>query len=601
MKKICKYFQKKIFLNIGPLLASFWIFVSLFTIISPFDGVWPSYGQIFLNKVNIYSDLELVVQPLMILIQAFIIKVYPNSLIFEKIIFFLISIGYVHSLKLLVELTKKSYFEKLIIYLSLFFTGILFEAWRFDDYHSIANSFLLYSIYFSYKYLKTNNIKYISILGILSSLTLLTRLNQGFTVLIITFLMPLLVNKKYYTKAKHLLFLLIPFFIIFLLVMFIISENTNDWFLSTISSGLEIKTSSKNIINLNIFSSPLNLLRNSSDYIIKSISSALLQKKINWTALLVILFFINTLNLKTEKVYKFVLNSFLLLTLVNLYLANTTDPVLIIEIIPYSILGLSLITIYYASKIIFDLTKKKQFDKKLILILFPFLLFFFESFSSGGYFFGLYFPLMLSIYIFLLVFDSFYSYNKFFYIIFLLVILMTGFNYKLNNPFSWHSYRSLTFYEFYNTSDNEIGIKNYLSSTNDSLGYHLIDFQLYDLISPVCDLVDQSSDLLSIPHPFPNYYCNVNLWNNNVQSFFDTTSSKNMKILYENIKNNPPKYIFYQRDINNLIGHEKVFKIDPIFRDLDTLIMHNIQNKLWEVIYTSSSYPPSNWLLILTR
>lgn len=600
MKKIIRNLINQIFLNIGPLLASFWIFVSLFTIISPFDGVWKSYGQLLLNKENIYSDLEIVAQPLMILIHALIIKVYPNSLIFEKIIFFLISIGYLHSLKLLVELTKKSYFEKLIIYLSLFFTGILFEAYRFDDYHSIANTFIFYSIYFSFKYLKTNNIKYILILGILCSLTLLTRLNQGFTLLIICLLLPLLVNKKYYAKAEHLLYLLIPFFIIFFLTMFIISENTHDWYTSTISNGLEIKTSSKNFINLNIFSTPLNLFRNSLDHIIKSLSSALLQKKINLTTLLVILFFINTLNLKTEKVYKFLLNSFLLFTLINLHLTKPTGVVPIQEIIPLSILSLSLITIYYASKIIYNLTKKKEFDKKIILILFPFLLFFFESFSSGGYLNSLYFPMMLSIYIFLL-FDSFYSYNKFLYLIFLIFILINGFTYKLENPFSWHSYKSLTFYEFYKTSSNGIGIKNYLSSSNDSLGYHLIDFQLYNLISPVCDLVDLSSNLISIPHPFPNYYCNVNLWNNHVQSFFDTTSSKNMEILYENIKNNPPKYIFYQRDIINLKGHEEIFKIDPIFRDLDTLIMHNIQNKLWEVIYTSSSYPPSNWLLILTR
>lgn len=600
MKKIIRNLINQLFLNIGPLLASFWIFVSLFTIISPFDGVWKSYGQLLLNKENIYSDLEIVAQPLMILIHAFIIKVYPNSLILEKIIFFLISIGYVHSLKLLVELTKKSYFEKLIIYLSLFFTGILFEAHRFDDYHSIANTFILYIVYFSYKYLKTNNIKYIIILGTLCSLTLLTRLNQGFTVLIICFLLPLLVNKKYYKKAKHLLCLFIPFFIIFFLAMFIISENPNDWYASTISNGLEIKTSSKNIITLNIFSNPLNLFRNSLDNIIKSLSSALLQKKINLTALLVILFFINTLNLKKEKIYKFLINSFLLFTLINLYLGIQTGIKSIIEIIALSILSLTLITIYYASKIIYDLTKKNNFDKNLILILFPFLLFFFESFSSGGYLNGLYFPLMLSIYI-LLLFNSFYSYNKFFYLIFLIFILITGFNYKLENPYSWHSYKSLPFYEFYKTSSNGIGIKNYLSSSNDSLGYHFIDFQLYNLISPVCDLVDQSSNLISIPHPFPNYYCNVNLWNNNVQSFFDTTSSKNMKILYENIKNNPPKYIFYQRDIINLKGHEEIFKIDPIFRDLDTLIMHNIQNKLWEVIYTSSSYPPSNWFLILTK
>ncbi|OBS01191.1 hypothetical protein A9W98_01750 [Mycobacterium gordonae] len=79
----------------------------------------------------------------------------------------------------------------------------------------------------------------------------------------------------------------------------------------------------------------------------------------------------------------------------------------------------------------------------------------------------------------------------------------------------------------------------------------------------------------------------------------------------EELQTNPPKWIFYQRQLTNLRVHEEIYNQGrPLeHRYLDQLIQRNIREEKWRVVYTSDygtrkqwgEVWDNHWLLIQTR
>jgi hypothetical protein len=161
---------------------------------------------------------------------------------------------------------------------------------------------------------------------------------------------------------------------------------------------------------------------------------------------------------------------------------------------------------------------------------------------------------------------------------------------KFIRPYQWHSYYSSPFFIGYDVELDANGNLN------------LIQSELSRLFRPVCDEV-QKDELLSIPYSYANYYCQIPLWRGNVQSFFDTSSPVKIYEIIDALKKSPPKYIFYQRQILNLTSHEDIFNRGKPLpqRELDNLLMSKLKTNEWNVVYKSSLYPPSEWLLIKTN
>jgi len=109
--------------------------------------------------------------------------------------------------------------------------------------------------------------------------------------------------------------------------------------------------------------------------------------------------------------------------------------------------------------------------------------------------------------------------------------------------------------------------------------------------------------MLSLPFSFANYYCGTPVWHGYVQTFFDTSTATDINGLISDLNQDPPDFIFYQRQLDNLSGHEKIFNAGkPLpHRALDELIMTNIESGRWVVSYRSSFAPPSDWILISTN
>lgn len=180
---------------------------------------------------------------------------------------------------------------------------------------------------------------------------------------------------------------------------------------------------------------------------------------------------------------------------------------------------------------------------------------------------------------------------KYIGILSLALISIEGGVLRTMRPYGWHSYNIPNFFE------KRIVVKDPVN------GPHVLSRDLAKLILPVCAEVKGADELLSIPFSFSNYYCHKEPWRNYIQTFFDTASASQIDRLIQDINNAPPQYIFYQRQLENLSAHEEVFNNGRPLRQraLDELIVRNVNQKKWEVVYKSDLYPPSVWLLIKTR
>jgi hypothetical protein len=118
----------------------------------------------------------------------------------------------------------------------------------------------------------------------------------------------------------------------------------------------------------------------------------------------------------------------------------------------------------------------------------------------------------------------------------------------------------------------------------------------------VCSTIGQDGrpeSLLSITNPYPNYFCGVPPWHDYVQTWYDTTSRQTMDSLLRDLQVEPPQWIIYQRALDSIKAHEKVFlNGQPLpHRALDQLIMRRLMSNQWTVVQRRC-FEGADWILI---
>jgi hypothetical protein len=493
--------------------------------------------------------------------------------------------GYIHSLYLIVSLAHINGFYKFILFNAIFFSGIHFEAFRFDDYHGLANAFVMYSIYYCYRYLQGDNLLYAICLGALSSLTFLTRINQGLAVILSVGLVILICNKNIVDKFKSFIIVITSFLVLSFLLIWITGEPVLEWFYSTIFNASSAKGGHA------LFYTPWKLIKHCLEYIKENIN-----RPFYWNNLFILSVFSSLFLANFNKKFlcvkvNFALSLFGLFCLMKIYSAYSSFD-LILDSTPYFVIAILIISVYQLIGLVFSYSNNRKFLSTNLIIFFPFFLFVFSSLSSGGYFFGLYFDFSISLLVLLVIFPNIWGGSKFLLLSYLIALGVSGFLFRFSNPYSWHAYTTPPLF-----SSSLIYQNNYL-------GPHLISKTLYEHISPVCEIVGlHNATLLSLPFSFANYYCGIPIWNGYVQTFFDTSTAADINRLISDLNQDPPDFIFYQRQLDNLNGHENIFNSGkPLpHRALDELIMANIESGKWVISYRSSFAPPSDWMLIATN
>ena len=167
--------------------------------------------------------------------------------------------------------------------------------------------------------------------------------------------------------------------------------------------------------------------------------------------------------------------------------------------------------------------------------------------------------------------------------------------YRWQDPCSWHDYRSKPLF------------RDRIVVTTPTLGPCVISRSQQDfndsLFGPIGATANVS--LLSIPFPYPNYLLGIPPWHDYIQTFFDTTDRSRIEKMIRELSADPPDWIVYQRQPDNLAGHEQLFNAGrPLpHRALDAFIDQQLLSGAWQPVVwgRESGRNSSTWYVIRTR
>lgn len=135
-------------------------------------------------------------------------------------------------------------------------------------------------------------------------------------------------------------------------------------------------------------------------------------------------------------------------------------------------------------------------------------------------------------------------------------------------------------------------------------GSMYIEKEQLSFVSDICKTVQRTGEpqgLLSITNPYPNYFCNVPPWHNYVQTWYDTATKETIDALVAELKAAPPEWIVYQRAEDTMAAHEAVFRHGRLLphRALDRLILDRIAEGKWQAA-DLRQFQGAEWFVIRT-
>src|ERR1035441_3871655 len=110
------------------------------------DGGWFWYAVLHHAGTRLYRDLHLVLQPLAVLETEWWMSLVGKGWIVSKVPAVIHLVAFTTGIALVTAKSKLAAIPKAIVVACVFFVGIHFEAYRFDDYHVMAYALALFSI-----------------------------------------------------------------------------------------------------------------------------------------------------------------------------------------------------------------------------------------------------------------------------------------------------------------------------------------------------------------------------------------------------------------------------------------------------------------------
>jgi hypothetical protein len=563
------------------------------------EGSWFWYATYLREGKRLYSDLHLALQPLFVLETASFLALLGKGWLVSKIPAVLHLVAYCFGLLLLAKQSRLPDWQKSLVLGCAFFISIAFNAYRFDDYHVLADCLLLYSIVVLLMLQRSvkagRSLGLVVALGIMGGLLLTTRLNDGAALITsvaiaILFLAP---SRKLISVA---LFGLVSALTVASIVH-LTGDSFHDYAMYSIFKVAGSKGGAGNVL-LYPLQLPWNALRSLRTHWYVALNLYALGAAAAWVGLfhfpvitgkyhrltrVVLLLLLVLLPLRIHHLYRGLFNSDLAIALAAIG-------------VPVAYLLGVLVVVRFARG---QFLPAAAWNRREILLLIPLGQLAAESMSSGGQPTGLYQP--LAVMMLLLPFTSPITIRKASTRSFLLVLITLMASScavdKIRVPFVWHSYREKPMF---------LGRQWYHHPV---YGTMIIDSDLLNVFDQICGHVGTGSgvELLSLPLPYANYFCDVPPWHGYVQTFFDISSKATIFGLMQELQDSPPEWVLYQRQLDTLALHETTYNQGrPLpHRYLDRMIEHKIEDGEWKTVYTSNYERTSGWrnewILIRTR
>jgi hypothetical protein len=563
------------------------------------DGGWYWYAVLLHGGRRLYSDMHLALQPFFVLETSSFLALLGDGWLVSKIPAVLHALAYCIGLMLVVRQLELPDRQKALILGCSFFVAICFEGYRFDDYHVLADCFEIYSLVALLMLQKTastgRSLGLVMGLGILSGLSLVTRLNDG-AALIVGICIAIFCLRS---RRRMLSILLFGFFVTVTVVLTVrlTGDSLHDYAMYSIFKAAGSKGGAGNVLVY-----PLQLPWNT-----------LLFLKGRWYVEIILYCFVAAatwvyllgpalLGRGPRRVTKATIAIvFITLPLYHVGRAFLDSDVII------SLSAAGTLAAYIVGGLVFVRFLRWQFsraqladwDRREILLLIPLGQLASASMSSGGHHWGLYGP--LGVMILLLPIASPVQIRtesvRSVMIAFATLLLCYCVVEKARVPYSWHSYQARPMF---------VGRQWY---RHPEYGPMIIDTRQLDLMNQICTRIEASDsrELLSLPFPYANYFCSIPPWHDYVQTFFDLSGNDTIMGLMNELGRAPPRWILYQRQLQSLALHESIFNQGrPLpHRYLDQMIEKKLDSGDWRIVYTNAygDRPgwSNEWILICTR
>jgi hypothetical protein len=566
------------------------------------NPMWFWYATLFHGGAKLYADLHLALQPLFVLETDAWMQLTGHKVFEMEILSVIHLVALCLGMQLLVRESTFPDWQKGILLAGTFLVFTNFTAYLYDDYHVVMDIFWIYSYVLLLTLAKIDDrrrqLGLAAALGGLSGLAVTLRINDGAALLAGTGVCLLVLARKNKLIVAGL------FTIVAALTGVLIVKLTGDSFSDYVSNTIIKAAGSKGGAH-KFLSDPIHLFLNAFEvrhgrkwiflwFFVIAAAGALVQRfwktGIKYTVVMQ-LGMAGAAFAFSSRQHRMQLLSGELISFLSLIAI---------------VLVYSLVPVVAARYLIWKTgAGRREWDAREVLVLPLFLWFASASTSSGGEPWGLFVIMAL----FLLTLQVIWPFPRqanwanLFIVTILVLMALSAVQTKLKAPYSWQTYVYSPMFE------------NRQWYRHPVYGPMYIQRDQLRLNESICEEIEQGGssgrELLSVPLPYPNYFCDAPPWHGYVQTFFDTSTRSTIVALIQELQTAPPQWIVYQRQLKILARHERIYNHGQRLaqRDLDDLIMDKIATGQWQLISNNSSLlvdkedyvEGDGWLVIRTR
>ncbi len=552
------------------------------------EAMWFWYVEAFAHGAKLYSGLHTPLQPLFVLETDVWIHIFGTRLMFYELLSLVHAAALAIGLYLVLRESPWPDFMKALTLFAVFVFTVCGHSYRFDDYHVLAEALIVYSLLALIWVVKTagtdpgRNLRMVGLTGLVAGLTIVTRVTDGLALLVACALF-LLLFKSDRRWARTGLFLAVSLLTV-LVVVLLTGDSPKSYIFSTVIRAASSKGGTGGLM-----ATPFAMVTN-------TLLTLRFEKRM--TAILASMFLVG---FAFHRRYREKASIVVLVELaVGLALIGWLPPEIRDQVrtgLPYELIVLY-VTPLFCVLIVWALLRwwkreggaapERSYE---LLILVP--LFEWASYAAGAAAEPLtnyYAPIAM---VFLLVpvvvsWPRLSAPSQSFFAAILGMLILSGIYTKFVLPYGWQNYRY------------DVMFKSREAYWHPTYGPMYVDRDLLHFSERLCSDIgavpgQPGPPLLSLPYPYPNYFCATPPWHNYVQTFFDTSTRATIEQLMRELQTAPPPWIVYQRQLNIMVGSERLYNhSQPLAqRDLDRLIMGKLASGQWTLVDRSDYLKPA--------
>ena len=560
------------------------------------EAMWFWYATVFHRGAHLYSGLHSALQPLFVLMTDAWMILFGHRLIVTQIPSLLEICAMCLGILLLLRESDWPDWQKALALLGTFALTVSGHSYRFDDYHVLAENLILYTALALVVLARTSDgrrqLLLATIVGILSGLAITSRLTDGVALLVSAAVSAGVILRE--RRVICLEAMIAAAALTVILVVACTGDSLPVYLVSTIFHAAGSKGGTGSIL-----AAPFAVVRNTLPLLFHT-----------GKQVVVVLLAIGAASAIAERLRKP-----RLLSLFGLQVALATAVFLVIPhgkrtalenglIISVSVLCMIFILYFVAAfvmaRIVLLRGEARELARPQVLVLIP--LAEWASYSAGAAAEPLtnYYAPMALLLLLAVVIKPLHPWRDWAKssLLFLFALLaISTFTSKATTPYSWQNYRVGPMFQDRARYDHPV------------YGPMYVDRALLAFSLKFCGDIHASPnpgkpELLSLPYPYPNYFCDIPPWHDYVQTFFDTSTRATIEQLMKELATAPPQWIIYQRQLNILQGAERLYNHgNPLAqRDLDTMIASKLSSGQWKLVdYSNYLGQEGGWFLIETH